>query len=100
MATDTEKQANPKTNARTTQTTAFDKLGPKKPNLEKLAAEYAEARDQRIKWLQDEVALKGRLFTAMEKAELKEYRCRDSDNLIEVTEKEPSIRVKTVAEPE
>lgn len=63
--------------------------------LEKAAAAYVDARDERMELTEKEVEKQDALVTAMEKAGLETYRCEDTNFVVEIS-KSTKAKVRKV----
>ena len=69
---------------------------PRNAKLEKLTAEYAYCRDNRMAWSQKEVEAKKRLIEAMKADKIKCYQCRDIEQKAELKPIDATATVKVV----
>lgn len=67
-------------------------------SIEKNAAEYVEARNERMELTECECEAQAALLLVMEKAGLTIYRCDESDMVVEVSELKKA-KVRTVKPP-
>lgn len=66
--------------------------------LEKAAAAYVEARDERMELTEKEVEKQQALVAAMDKAGLEMYRCEDMKFVVEIS-KTTKAKVRKVSDP-
>jgi len=65
-------------------------------DIEKAAADYKEARDERMALTKDEVKTKAALLASMQAHKLTKYRCEDIDCEVELKVKEMDVKVKKI----